>query len=112
MDRSDRRHPSETNVLLVDDDRASTAAHRKRLQHLGYHVVETADTGAALTIARQSAPRIIFLRMDRTGSGLTRFLQALRADDSTRHIPVAMLSNGGDRSTEPMGLRSVRREVW
>ena len=112
MDRSDRRHPSETNVLLVDDDRASTVAHRRRLQRLGYHVVEAADAGAALTIARQSAPRIIFLSIDRTGSGLTRFLQALRSDDSTRHIPVAMLSDGRERFTERTGLRSVGREVW
>jgi PleD family two-component response regulator len=74
--------------------------------------VNAPDSEAALTIAQQSAPRLIFLSIDRSGSGRTRFLQALRANDHTRHIPVAMLSNGHDRSMEHVGLRQVGRELW
>lgn len=112
MDRSDRHALEQRNVLLVDDDQGSARRHRNRLQALGYHVVDTSDPEAALVIAKQSAPRLIFLSIDRSGSGRTRFLQALRANDHTRHIPVAMLSSGHDRSMEHLGLQQVGRELW
>jgi PleD family two-component response regulator len=112
MARSDRPNPGETSVLLVDGDRASALAQRRRLQDLGYHVVEASDPGAALAIARQSSPRVIFLGIGDSGSGRSGFLQSLRSDDSTRHIPVVMMSSGRDHSAERMGLRSVGREHW
>src|SRR5947209_5962729 len=111
MDRSGRPTPGQVNVLLVDDDSNRGRLHRNRLQSLGYHVVQAADADVALTVARQSAPRVIFLSNERSGSGRSPFLQALRSDDHTRHIPVGMLSSG-DGSVERLGLRRVDRELW
>jgi hypothetical protein len=65
-----------------------------------------------MTMARQTVPRLIFLSNDRSGSGRTPFLVALRADDHTRHIPVSAVSTDNDRTLERLGLRRIGRELW
>jgi twitching motility two-component system response regulator PilH len=112
MQRPGKRQPEQTNVLLMDDNGFRTRQHRDRLQGQGYHVLSAVDASAALSIARHAVPRLIFLRSDSSGSGLTGLLQALRSDDHTRHIPVAMLPKSFDQAFERLGLRLVGRELW
>jgi PleD family two-component response regulator len=66
----------------------------------------------ALTIAEQATPRIIFVSIGQRVSRSTPFLQALRSNDSTRHIPVGILSIRQDRSLESLGLRRIGRQLW
>ncbi|TMC02457.1 MAG: hypothetical protein E6J41_30045 [Chloroflexi bacterium] len=99
-------------MLLVDDDSSEATLHRRKLEARGYHVIKTSDVDAAFTLARQTQPRIIFLTLDRRGSERSPFLQALRRDDNTRHIPVTVLPAGNDHSLERLGLSTVRRELW
>ncbi len=112
MDRSGRRGAEQQNVLLVDDDSSLAAPHSRRLEGRGYHVIKTSDVNVALTIARQAPPRAIFLTVQRLGSERTPFLQALRRDDHTRHIPITVLPTGYDDSLERLGLSRVGRELW
>ena len=65
-----------------------------------------------ISLAQQVVPRFILLGGDASGSGRTALLQALRSDDHTRHIPVAVLPKSLDHGLERLGLRSVGREVW
>jgi twitching motility two-component system response regulator PilH len=103
---------AQQNVLLVDDDSSVATLHRRKLEARGYHVVKTSDVDVALALARQAQPRIIFLTVDRQGSERSLFLQALKRDDNTRHIPVTVLPGGHDRSLERLGLSRVGRELW
>ena len=112
LDRSGRRIVAQQNVLLVDHDSSVATPHRRTLEARGYHVVKTSDVDAALTLARQTQPRIIFLTVDRLGSERSPFLQALKRDDHTRHIPVTVLPAGHDHSLERLGLSRVGRELW
>jgi response regulator RpfG family c-di-GMP phosphodiesterase len=112
LDRSGRRSAEQQNVLLVDDDSSGITPHRRRLEARGYHVIKTSDADVALTLARQAPPRAIFLTVERLGSERTPFLQALRRDDHTRHIPVTVLPTGHDAALERLGLSRVGREVW
>ena len=112
VDRSGRRSAEQQNVLLVDDDSSGITPHRRRLEARGYHVIMTSDVDAALTIARQAPPRAIFITAERLGSERTPFLQALRRDDHTRHIPVTVLPIGNDDSLERLGLSRIGRELW
>ena len=112
LDRSGRPIVAQQDVLLVDDDSSVAALHRRKLEARGYHVVKTSDVDAALTLARQAQPRIIFLTVDRLGSERSPFLQALKRDDNTRHIPVTVLPAGHDHSLERLGLSRVGRELW
>jgi CheY-like chemotaxis protein len=110
--RSGRPIVAQQNVLLVDDDSTVATLHRKKLETRGYHVVKTCDVDYALALARQTQPRIIFLTVDRLGSERSPFLQALKRDENTRHIPVTVLPTGHDHSLERLGLSPVGRELW
>lgn len=112
MDRSGQSGDEQLSALLVDDDSSTFALHWDRLHALGYHVIKATDPAAALTIAKQATPRVIFVSIGQRGSGGTPFLQALRSNDSTRHIPVGILSNHQDRWLESLGLRRIGRELW
>lgn len=117
MDPAGQR--KQPRALMVNDDGSTSAACERRLQHEGYQVIRTADPVMALSLAQQSNPQIIFVNLGQRGSGSCVFLQALRSNDSTRHIPVAILSIYYDQSLERLGLISitieggaVRRASW
>jgi len=110
--RSGRPIVAQQNVLLVDDDSLVATLRQRKLEARGYHVVKTSDVDVALTLARQTQPRIIFLTVDRLGVERGPFLQALRRDDNTRHIPVTVLPAEHDHSLERLGLSPVGRELW
>jgi PleD family two-component response regulator len=112
MDRSGSSGSEEQQSVLLVDDGSTSTAHRRRLEARGYHVTKASDPDVALTVARQAAPRIIFLTVERAGSDRSMFLQALRRDDRTRHIPVITLSDDLYDSVERLGLSRVRREHW
>ena|SRR5438477_3136922 len=111
-ERSGGRGPEQANVLLVSDDGPDTADQIRGLERRGYHVTRTSDTDAGLVMARQIQPRVIFLSARTLGSERTPFLQALRRDDHTRHIPVVVLSADRDHFLERLGLSRVARDPW
>lgn len=112
MDRSARRSTQRQNVLLVDQDSSEATLHQRRLEARGYYVTKTSDVDVALALARQAPPRAIFLTVERLGSERTPFLQALRRDDQTRHIPVTVLHTSHDYSLERLSLTPVGRHLW
>ena len=99
-----------TTALLVDDDPATTPQHARRLEDEGYRVTKAGDAVTALSLAKQSPPDIIFVHIGRGGSGNTQFIQALRSNDVTRNVRVALLSSYYDRSLERLGLTA--QESW
>lgn len=111
-ERSGRRGPKQPHVLLVNDDGPDAADQRKSLERRGFLVTRTSDTDAGLAIARQTQPRAIFLSARALGSERSPFLQALRRDDQTRHIPVVVLAIDGDLSLRRLGLSRVARDPW
>jgi CheY-like chemotaxis protein len=99
-----------TIALLVDDEADSRKANQARLEGEGYSVMVAQTEAEALNRARQAAPRVIYMHL-MAGPGNMRLIQALRADDSCRHIPVVVIR---DKPTAtkvvPSKLRSVPRE--
>jgi CheY-like chemotaxis protein len=112
LDRSRTRAVEQHNALLVVEDSSVFKGQRRKLEAQGYQVTNAGDAGAALAMARETIPRVIFMSSDSSGSGRTRFLQALRSDDHTRHIPVAAVFADSDHRLERLGLRRVNREQW
>jgi CheY-like chemotaxis protein len=100
-----RRRP--VSALLIDDDAVSRPAHLERLQRDGYQVTSCADPAAALSLAQHSAPDVIFVHIGRRGSGSLPFLDGLRSDDQTRHVPVVILSNYRAHPIARLGLTIV-----
>ena len=99
-------------ALLVDDDARSQQTNRLGLEHDGYSVVLVADGADGLTRAKQIHPDAIFVHLVEAGAGNVRFMQALRADDSCRHIRVVVLPDRARVDAAKKPLRPVPRDGW
>jgi CheY-like chemotaxis protein len=90
------REPSKPCILLVDDDRSIVDALRLRLTLSGYEVITAHDGAQGLVLASERRPSLILLdiRMP-VMDGLT-MLARMRDSETTRHIPVVMLSASHD----------------
>ena len=95
----------EVSVLFIEDDPAVAEMYKLKLELDGYTVRVAKDGEEGLQIASDALPDIVFLdtrlpKMD----GFT-VLERLRATERTRHIPVIILSNYGERELVDRGLR-------
>ncbi|HEX3997929.1 MAG TPA: hybrid sensor histidine kinase/response regulator [Pirellulales bacterium] len=90
------REPSKPCILLVDDDRSIVDALRIRLSLSGYEVLTAHDGMQGLFLASERRPSLILLdiRMP-VMDGLT-MLTRMRDSETTRHIPVVILSASHD----------------
>jgi CheY-like chemotaxis protein len=81
------------DVLLVEDDAAIREMFRLRLALDGYRVTTAADGAEGIATAKALLPDIIFLDVQMPKKDGFEVLMELRADPSTVHIPVIILSN-------------------
>ena len=79
-------------ILVVDDDPAVVELLRRTLTKEGYQVRTATDGRDALGIARELRPRLITLDVMMPSMDGWSVLAALKADRSTRDIPVVMVS--------------------
>src|SRR5438132_1633942 len=85
-------------ILLVEDDPDMAEMFSLGLSFAGHDVEVTGDGGAALERASQKRFDVVFLDVQLPGiDGLTT-LARLRANRSTRDLPLAMLTNSGDET--------------
>ena len=99
-------------ALLVDDDDASYQATKHRLEGDGY-IVLVARTGLeGLSRAKQSMPDVIFTHLIAGARDNVAFIQALRADDVCRHMPVKVLTGRSESGPTARKLRPVSRDRW
>ena len=92
-------------ILIVDDDtelRDSTAAV---LESHGYAVLSAVDGASGLAKARQEKPDLVLLdvmmKTDREGFEIAR---TLSADETTRHIPVIIVTGIRRAKRLPFGF--------
>ena len=87
-------------ILLVEDNELNRDMLSRRLERKGFDVLMAADATEGLSMARAQSPDLILMDMrlpDLDGWSATR---QLKADDSTRQIPVIALTAhamSGDR---------------
>src|ERR1700686_1153717 len=99
-------------ALLVDDDSGTWLANQRRLEDDGYSVVVARSGTEGLGRARQSAPNVIFIHLVGNGQDRLSFIQALRSDDSCRHIPVVVMPGLPSTVRPNKGLHKVNRDRW
>jgi CheY-like chemotaxis protein len=78
-------------VLVVDDDNAIMVFLDEAIQEAGYRV-RTAVNGRALAIARDEQPAMILLDLHMPGMDGIEVSRRLRADPTTAHIPIVVMS--------------------
>jgi adenylate cyclase len=93
-----------SQVLVVDDDAVSRIMLRRSLELYGYQVIEADDGEQCLASVAHQRPDLIVLdgvmpRMD----GFT-VVSRLRAEDSTRTVPILMLTSLQDVSYKVRGF--------
>lgn len=80
-------------VLLVEDDVVVAEIYRLALERAGYHVVVAHDGRSGLEAAARSAPDLVFLDIRMPKLSGVEVLRELAANETTKAIPVVMLSN-------------------
>jgi CheY-like chemotaxis protein len=81
---------------MIDDDAMLAEIYRIALGLGGYRVVVAKDGPAGLEVAASAAPMLIFLDIRMPGMNGMDVLERLVDDETTRAIPVVMLSNYDD----------------
>jgi CheY-like chemotaxis protein len=79
-------------ILLVDDNRHLQIAFKKVLSSSGYRVELASDGEEGLRLAHSTRPDVILLDMLLPKLGGVEVLRALKADGTTKTIPVIALS--------------------
>ncbi len=79
-------------VLVGEDDASVRLTIEFVLEDAGFEVISTADGEAALDAAKKMLPDAILLDNNMPKLSGREVFDGLRADDSTRHIPVFVLS--------------------
>ncbi len=94
-----------TKVLLIEDEAPVRLVIRVNLELAGIEVVEAAEGGTGLELARSRKPDLILLDAVLPGLDGWQIARELLTDPATREIPVVFLSAHADSSTREQALR-------
>ena len=93
MARDSGDQPAEAlRLLLIEDDPQVAAMYQLRLELDGYTVELASDGETALRKATENRPDLVFLDLRLPGMGGLELLEALRASEATRSVPVVILT--------------------
>jgi two-component system phosphate regulon response regulator PhoB len=93
MARDSGDQPAEAlRLLLIEDDPEVAAMYQLRLELDGYTVELASDGETALRKATENRPDLVFLDLRLPGMGGLELLEALRASEATRSVPVVILT--------------------
>jgi CheY-like chemotaxis protein len=87
-----------TTILLVDGDRAYLELTASELERGGNAVLRATNSGAGFEIARRQQPDIIFVDVMLPGGDGLELLRCLKADPTTKDIPIVVVSGRCERS--------------
>ena len=79
-------------ILVVEDNEASRDALARRLQRRGYDVVLAMDGEQAVSVALSAKPDLILMDLGLPVIDGWEATRRLKADASTQHIPIIVLS--------------------
>jgi CheY-like chemotaxis protein len=81
------------DILLAEDDRFLRRACETKLRQRGFNVRVAVDGDETLALVRERIPDLLLLDLLMPKRDGLSVLEALRADETTRGIPVVILSN-------------------
>jgi CheY-like chemotaxis protein len=95
----------DVRVLFIEDDPTVAQMYKLKLELDGYQVTMAKDGEEGLQLANDVKPDIIFLDIRLPKMDGFAVLERLRGNEQTRHIPVVILSNYGERELVERGLK-------
>jgi CheY-like chemotaxis protein len=93
-----------TTLMVVEDNEPSREALSRRLMRRGYAIVAAADGQQAVDMARAVRPDLILMDLGLPGIDGWEATAQLKADDTTRHIPIIVLSAHAMTSDRTLAL--------
>lgn len=85
-------------VLIVEDEEVLAKVFQEKLEKSGYDVKLAGDGEAALSMAASSKPDVIVLDLLLPKKNGFEVLEVLKSDETTKMIPVVVVSNLGEDS--------------
>jgi CheY-like chemotaxis protein len=79
-------------ILLVEDNEMNRDMLSRRLERRGYSVITAEDGEKGLLLARAEVPDLILMDISLPVMGGWEVTRHLKADQSTRHIPIIALT--------------------
>ena len=95
----------DVQVLFIEDDPTVAQMYKLKLELDGYTVNMAKDGEEGLKLANELKPDIIFLDIRLPKMDGFAVLEGLRSNESTKQIPVVILSNYGERELVERGLK-------
>jgi CheY-like chemotaxis protein len=86
------RDSAVATIMVVEDNELSRDALSRRLERRGYRVVLAVDGQQAIDVARAERPDLILMDLGLPGIDGWEATRQLKADLTTRHIPIIVLS--------------------
>lgn len=93
-------------VLLVEDDVFLASIYQKKFEMEGYKISVAEDGEKGLADAKKKKPDIILLDILLPKLDGFAVLEQLKADASTKNIPVVLLTNLGQKDDVEKGLEA------
>lgn len=91
-------------ILLVEDDTFLSGMYKTKFELEGFSVVTAEDGFKGFQLAKELRPDIILLDILMPKMDGFEVLQKIRASDDTKHIPVILLTNLGQKDDVKKGL--------
>ena len=91
-------------ILVVEDNEPSRDALARRLERRGFRTLLAADGRQAVSMARSGRPDLILMDLGLPGIDGWEATRQLKADDTTRRIPIIVLSAHAMTSDREMAL--------
>ena len=91
-------------IMIVEDNDASRDALSRRLERRGYQVTAATDGRQAVAIGAATLPDLILMDLGLPGIDGWEATRRLKANSSTRHIPIIVLSAHAMTNDRDMAL--------
>jgi putative two-component system response regulator len=101
-----RPGPASARILIVDDDQVVRETIQDSLEYLGYRTQGAGSAEEALDRIPAEAPDLILLDVRMPGITGIELCRQLKADQSTRFIPVVLLTAQGELDSRVAGLEA------
>jgi len=93
-----------SKILVVDDDRAINELIKVNLKLAGYEVVQAFDGTQGFALAKQELPNMVILDVMMPNVDGYTVAQRIRQNDSTKNIPILMLTALSDIEDKGRGF--------
>jgi DNA-binding response OmpR family regulator len=91
---------AKADIMIVEDHPTMREAMRLILEHEGFEIREAPDGAAALAMAREQPPDLMFLDLNIPGTSGADVLSELKGDPATKDVRVIIVTATGEEGRD------------